>query len=196
VPQPDHSDIELFTRIAEGDESAFAAIFRTYTPVLEPLILGLTKSPSLVDEMIQETFVRLWISRDRLTSVENPRAWIFGITSHIAYTWLRRQIAERKVGAELQANASDRHDDIAEYMQLKELKTLIQDAVSRLTPQRQKIYRLSREQGMTIPEIAAELGLSPSTVKNTLVSALGFIREQLAAAGHVLPFMILWLTRR
>lgn len=188
-----HTEIELFRQIAEGDEAAFTTLFKAYAPQLTPFILGITKSPSLVDEMIQETFVRLWINRDRLAGVTTPGAWIFGITSHICYSWLRRKITERKVFGELEAGSPHSHEDTGEYLHLKEIKDLLQQAIGQLPPQRQKIYRLSREQEMKIPEIAEHLGISAHTVKNTLVTALQTIRQYIADAGHIILLIIIWL---
>jgi RNA polymerase sigma-70 factor (ECF subfamily) len=70
---------------------------------------------------------------------------------------------------------------------------LIGEAVAQLPMQAKRIYLLSREKGMKIPEIAAELSLSPSTVKNSLVRSLQTIRNYLQQAGHLLPFLLLWL---
>ena len=74
---------------------------------------------------------------------------------------------------------------------LHDLQKLVARAVNHLSPQRRKIYQLSREQNMTIPEIADHLQISASTVKNTLVTALREIREYLNKAGYeLLLFMV------
>jgi RNA polymerase sigma-70 factor (ECF subfamily) len=71
-------------------------------------------------------------------------------------------------------------------MDLKEVRRLIIEAVGRLPAQRRRIYQMSRDEEMKIPEIAERLGISPNTVKNTLVVSLGFIRHYLAERGHEL----------
>jgi RNA polymerase sigma-70 factor (ECF subfamily) len=48
---------------------------------------------------------------------------------------------------------------------------------------------MSREKGMKIPEIAAELNLSPGYVKKALVLSLNAIRQHLAAAGKILSLL-------
>jgi RNA polymerase sigma-70 factor (ECF subfamily) len=67
---------------------------------------------------------------------------------------------------------------------LKEVHQLVIQAVGRLPAQRRRIYQMSRDEGMKIAEIAEQLGISPNTVKNTLVMSLGFIRKYLAERGH------------
>jgi RNA polymerase sigma-70 factor (ECF subfamily) len=58
-----------------------------------------------------------------------------------------------------------------------------------MPPQRQRIYRMSREQGLKPADIAEALSLSVNTVKNVLVTALKEIRNHLAAAGHVISLL-------
>jgi RNA polymerase sigma-70 factor (ECF subfamily) len=56
---------------------------------------------------------------------------------------------------------------------------MLEQELSRLSPQRQKVFRLSREQDMSYTEIAATLNISPNTVKNHISAALEQLREGL-----------------
>jgi RNA polymerase sigma factor (sigma-70 family) len=56
----------------------------------------------------------------------------------------------------------------------------LREAVSLLSPQRKKVYQLSREQDMTHDEIAAQLNLSKHTINNHIVEAQRFIRTYLS----------------
>ncbi|MBO9573192.1 MAG: sigma-70 family RNA polymerase sigma factor, partial [Chitinophagaceae bacterium] len=140
----------------------------------------------------QEIFLRIWLSRHLLNDVENPGSWINGIASHVSYSWLRSRIKQRTLVTGI---TDSRPADIHEPpVYIYDLQRLVANAIDRLSPQRKKVYTLSRDKGMTIPEIADDLKLSPSTVKNTLVAALSEIREQLKFAGYELPAIILaWL---
>ncbi|HEY0274178.1 MAG TPA: hypothetical protein VGC22_13385 [Chitinophaga sp.] len=60
-------DKDLFHQIAKGDETAFRRLFHRYVPGLRPLVLPPpTKTAAVTDDIIQETFLRLWLSRDKL----------------------------------------------------------------------------------------------------------------------------------
>lgn len=187
------TDLQLLLRISEGDESAFAELYRAYTPQLLPFINAVVRSDAVGDEVIQETFLRLWIARDKLPEVREPRAWIFRIAANICYTHLRRVIKEKEILQRLAPRQPQQEDQVQEIAQASEVALLIHKAIDQLSPQRKKIYRLSREKGLTIPEIATHLGLSASTVKNTLVSSLQFIREFLSRHGYEVPVFILAL---
>lgn len=188
---PVYNDKELFLLIAEGDEAAFRQLFQSYAPQLQPIIMHLTKTPSVAEDIIQETFLRLWISRDKLAGIENPRSWILRIAFHQSFSWLRRQAVHHKAldAMALQPEAGTTTEEEVIYHSI--VKT-IAEAVQQLPAQARRIYLLSREKGLKIPEIALELGLSPHTVKNSLVRSLRSIREFLEQAGHFLPVLLLF----
>ncbi|NII26087.1 RNA polymerase sigma-70 factor [Pseudoflavitalea sp. X16] len=179
LPDNDHL---LFQLIAEGDEQAFTALFNLYLPRLYPFIVKLTKSEPAVQEIIQETFIKVWLNRDKLAGMENPGGWLFRVASNQCYDYLRKRALNDQLFTALTTDTaitSAPH----EGADAKELKRLVGEAVQLLPAQRQKIYLMSREQGKTIPEIARELQLSPNTVKNTLVVSLQFIRDYLVKHG-------------
>lgn len=184
-------DKELFRLVAEGDEAAFRRLFHAYVPKLLPAVQHLTKNAAVTEDILQEAFLKVWLSRDKLPEVEHPRAWLTKIVYHQCFSYLRRQAVHDKalhvIGE--QPEATSMEDDLA----FNRLLRTVAEAVQALPPQAKKIYLLSREGNLKIPEIAAQLGLSPNTVKNSLVRSLQAIREQLAEAGHVLPLAVLWL---
>jgi RNA polymerase sigma-70 factor (family 1) len=183
---PAYDESALMQQIAEGDEKAFAELYRIYVPLLTPFIYGITKQDVMVEEMIQEAFLRLWMNRDKLAEINNPRGWIFRITANICYTWLKRKITERSIvqGMELKEVTDEISPE--ETVDSKILIHEIKIAVDGLPPARKKIYQMSREQGMAIPEIATSLGLSTQTVKNTLTKSLQAIREHLQSKGYTI----------
>jgi DNA-directed RNA polymerase specialized sigma24 family protein len=63
---------------------------------------------------------------------------------------------------------------------IQEYEAKLHEAVSLLSPQRKKVYQMSREQDMTHDQIAAQLNLSKHTINNHIVEAQRFIRTYLS----------------
>lgn len=191
-----YSDKELFQLISEGDESAFRKLFHIYVPQLRPLAQHITKVPAVAEDIIQETFLRLWISRDKLPEIAQPRSWLLKIVFHQSFSYLRRQAVHYKAMDAMAAgqSAGELFNSTEETLAYTAMVKLIGEAVDRLPPQAKRIYLLSREKGLKIPEIATALSLSPNTIKNSLVRSLQSIRKYLELSGHYLPFFILWLS--
>jgi RNA polymerase sigma-70 factor (family 1) len=181
---------QLFIQVSDGDERAFEALFNAFLPRIYPFIIKFIKSEPAAQEIVQETFIRVWLSRDKLSEIDNPGGWLYKVASNECYSYARKNILNNKFFNALTvepAPVNTTHEKFA----LKELNRLIDEAINKLPAQRKKIYRMSRDEEKSIPEIAAILNISPNTVKNTLVAALKFIREYLVKYGVIFILLLL-----
>jgi len=161
-------------------------LFYTYVDVLQPFMMKLTRSATDTEELIQETFMRIWMSRDKLEAVRSLHAWIYTIAANECYKYLKKRNGRQRDHAVLGRDEGGEDRSVLDGLNLKEVNRLVVEAVDRLAPGRRRIYEMSRNEGLTIPEIASRLQISPNTVKNTLVTSLKFIRKWLAERGHEL----------
>ena len=178
------SDRLLFRRISEGDESAFREIFHSYRRILYPVILKLVKNETDAKEILQETFLKLWLKRETLPTVENPGGWLYHVASTEALMHLRKEsrYAKRLQKAATSAIGSGATGapsltDIHENFDRKEVKLLISDAVNKLPSRRRQVFQMSRLEGYSRKEIAETLGISENTVRNQLTEAVEFIQD-------------------
>ncbi|WP_421942361.1 RNA polymerase sigma-70 factor [Pedobacter sp.] len=175
----------LIERIVAGDEHAFSVLFFNYLPVLQSFAVKFSKSDEDAEEIIQESFLRIWLNRDKLLDVINIKAYLYKYVSNECLTYLRRKLKEDKVIDRFREKQPNSSDVTSESIHLNEITRIINVAVDQLPSQRKKIYQLSRQEGKTIPEIAELLDISQNTVKNALVIALKAIRNHLDQHGIV-----------
>ncbi|MGN6420483.1 MAG: sigma-70 family RNA polymerase sigma factor, partial [Pseudobacter sp.] len=154
-------------------------------------VASLVKSTPVAEEIIQETFLRVWINRDQLPGIDHPRAWIFSIASNICFNHLRSQLRKEKHLRILAGSAAESQAEIPVLTELKEMRSAIHDAVDHLSGQRRLIWLLYREQGLKQSEIASQLNISVSTVKNTIAQSLEFIRKHMRTKGFWIPLCLL-----
>ena len=184
---------ELFVRISEGDEAAFSLCYAEYGRMLMPFLIRLVGSRDSGEEIIQEVFLKVWLHRDRLAEVENPKSWLFRVAANTGRNWLKKQmIIEHHLQAQQQEASRDL---VAERLDLRSVANLVQATIQSFPPQRKLIYQLSREEGLKPAEIANRLQLSVSTVKNTLLSALKTIRENIEEAGLLGTILFFFIKR-
>ncbi|HEY8389047.1 MAG TPA: sigma-70 family RNA polymerase sigma factor [Parasegetibacter sp.] len=184
-----YNEKDLFLLIAEGDEQAFSQLYRQYLPMLHSFLIKMLKQEQAVQEVIQETLIRIWLNRDKLPEVDYPRAWVSKIALRECYRYLRKNSIQIIEPISENDSASVMNDG-QNRLTLSETRNIILRAIESLPERRKLIYILSRTQGLKIPEIAKSLGLSPGYVKNALVLALKEIRNQLAKHGRILLFLI------
>ncbi|WP_146151349.1 sigma-70 family RNA polymerase sigma factor [Chitinophaga niastensis] len=182
----------LFHQIAQGDESAFEALFHLYVPKIKPVIARIIQVEGPEKDIIQEIFLGIWMSREKLIEVVAPHNWIFKMVYHRCYTWLQRQGVRNKASNIITRENPDYSNLTEENLSFSETAGLVRQAIHQLPPQAKKIYLLSRETELKIAEIASQLELSPQTVKNSLVRSLKSIREYLIGHGIILPLMLLF----
>ncbi|HEY4335562.1 MAG TPA: RNA polymerase sigma-70 factor, partial [Puia sp.] len=151
------------------------ALFRLVTE-LRPFVIRVTRSPEAADDVLQEVFLKVWTHREKLAVAESPRAYIIRIVSNESVNYLRAQARNGKLLAELQPQSSGEAPSPEQHLFYREMEAQLNEAIDRLPQACRNIYRMSREQYMRIPEIAQQLNLSDSTVKNQLVKALKSLR--------------------
>jgi RNA polymerase sigma-70 factor (ECF subfamily) len=182
-----NTEKELFLRIAEGDEQAFKLLYLQYLPKLRPYLVDMIKSTAAADDVVQEAFIRIWLNRDKLPDVEYPASWIFKVAANECYKALRKISYDMKISDNLKQEHFEEPD-----IQYKQTRQYVNEAIAQLTPQRKKIYEMSRLEGKKPAQIASELNLSVSTIKNTLTTTLEQIRTHLADKGILLPIILIW----
>lgn len=188
-----HKEKELFQQIAEGDEVAFETLFRLYVPQIRTAVAGVLASEIYVKDILQEVFLNLWLSRDRLPEVENPRNWIFKITYNRCYTWLQKLQREEARNHTAALHLAGEDNGPEQLLGFRETSQLVQEAILQLPPRSREIYELHRNQGLKVPEIARQLGVAPQSVSNSLHQSVLRIRQYLLEKGMVIPLGILFL---
>lgn len=176
----DVTDQNLLLRISQDDEDAFKSLFKKYRDKLFAYIFKITKSRESSEEIVIDVFMKLWQSREIVAEINNFPSFIFLVARNKAYDFLRLAakdlVLQELLWDEIEVASGHSSD---EKIMLDELQEKVDQAVSKLSPQRKSVFLLSREQHMTHDQIAAHLNLSKSTVKNHMIDALRFIRGHL-----------------
>jgi len=167
---------ELLRLAADGNETAFIEIFNLYKNKLYSFLLRITKSEEQTLDFVQDIFMKLWINRASLPAINNFSSYIFRAAQNQAINSFKRSMTEHCIlkknpFAEVAANS------IEADLEYKILQAKLNEVVKKLPPQQRLVYILSREQGLKHEEIAKQLNLSASTVKNHMVQALKTIKE-------------------
>lgn len=173
-----YDDKTLLLQVSQGNELAFQELFNAWSSRLYHFTLGLTKTHELAEDIVQDTFLKIWLRRDRLNAVEHFSAYLFRMAQNAVVDSLKRQANEVLI---LERNISVFTEDPEpdSRLHIKLVKNVLEEAVRKLPAQQQKVWRLRREYGKRIKEIAAEMGISEMTVKGHLNRAQASLRSDL-----------------
>jgi RNA polymerase sigma-70 factor (family 1) len=183
----------LLGKVAEGDEHAFAELFKNYYNLLGTFIMRLTESEPLTQEIVQDVFVKIWFNRSALADVECFKAYLIVVARNHTFNSLKQIARERSRQKEwvntvlsIAANEADEPETINTH-------DLIDQAVALLPPQQKKVYLLSRRDGLRQNQIAKELNVSLETVKKHMVLALRFLKNHLRTHIDIIVLLLLRL---
>ena len=175
-----YNEQELLRRVSRGDEAAFKILFDGYRERIYYYIAGFVKSGQVAEELVIDVFMKIWLGRELAPQIENFDAFLFRVAHNKSIDFLRTAAKDERLKQllfeQIQAVSSEYADApvfLAEY------EKKLREAIHLLSPQRRKVYQLSRDQEMTHDQIAAKLNISSSTVNNHITEAQRFIKNYL-----------------
>jgi len=167
---------KLLQEVAAGSTVAFRTIFDAYRDRLYSYLLSITSSHETSEDILQESFLKIWLRRNELSQVENFGGYLFRMAMNGAINGLRRKALEATARNNTPLNpAPAAAPDV--QLHFKEVRQVINRVVDTLPIQQKRVYQLRREDGMRIKEIADMMKISDITVKRHLTEAQKKIRE-------------------
>ena len=126
-----------------------------------------------------DLFLKIWENRETLQDVRSFKNYLFRMTKNAIFDRFEHKAVDARYQQTSQAvDLSELvSDDIAARIDQKDLLLLIELAVDKMPPQRQRIFRMSRIDGIPQPEIARQLGISLKTVEYHIHEALAELRK-------------------
>lgn len=183
-----YSDQELVGLLAGSDSCAFEQLYDRYWFMLYQSGFFILRDKDAVKDIIQDVFTWLWENRLSL-NITCVKAYLkaavrFKIANYIRSGNIRDSFfdAVSHLSPQSLSPAGD------EIIDLKELQQVIHDSVLQLPEKCRKVYRLSKEEGLSNREIAQRLGISTKTVEAQMTIALKRLRVSL---GFCLICMII-----
>ncbi|MCW3467853.1 RNA polymerase sigma factor [Chitinophaga nivalis] len=166
------SDTALLERIRQDDVQAFKILYDRFWESLFLFAMKRLKNEADAKDVVQEMLIRLWVRRHTLNIETTLGAYL----ASAAHYEVLRAISGAIKDAQRRENIATRilpgFASLLDPVQLKELESLLEREVDKLPLRMQQVYRLSREEELSIPEIAARLGVAERTVRNQLNTAL------------------------
>lgn len=154
-----------------------ATLFEKYHEAIFAYLYRLLDDPGWAEDLTQETFLRLYRTRERLVEVENERAWIYRIAGNLAFSALKR----RRRFAWLPWIESDStraaHLAPADPAERTPEQLAVARALSTLSPTYRAPLLLYSHFDFSVREVAEALDLSEAAVKTRLYRARQMFRD-------------------
>jgi RNA polymerase sigma-70 factor (ECF subfamily) len=169
--------------LRKGDKKAYEAVYDEFFGVLYHLCLNYLHDEKVAEELVQDTFMKLWEIRETLNDQINIRNFLYTITKNNCLNYLRNQKIslkhqENMKYLEMQFNY-EALERLGNYLQFEELREKIDEAISKLPAEVIETFKLSRFEELSYREIAEQQGISIKTVEARISKALRILRVEL-----------------
>ncbi len=183
------NDVQLLKRYAAGEEEAFQELVSRYKDGLYAFLRRYLHDRDLVDDVFQETFMQLYISRDTFDLSKPLRPWLFTIAANKAKDALRRiqRTDSTNLGSlfDSEENSIDDvlntldHDEHMPYDDLIRDETAagVKRVIARMPAKLREILILAYFHKFSYAEIGGILGIPVGTVKSRLHAAVSRFAE-------------------
>lgn len=174
----DREEAGWLRRAGEADEAAFLDLYRRYERRVYGLGLRLLGDRGLAEELVQETFVRLWRGASAFRPDRGPvRAYVFTIARRAAVNLWRRPSSRPLTPPPLaERDADDRVDEIL-------IGVTVREALDALAPAHREILDLCVRRDLSQAQAADRLGVPVGTVKSRTHLALRALEQELDRMG-------------
>lgn len=187
-----NNDSELARKIKNGEKTAYQELFDRYAPRIYLFSKSYLKNEADAEELVQDVFLKIWEKRETLDQTKNIKSFIFKIAVNIIYDFIRHKNIENAFNDFAQPIFESGSNNTWHTVIFDEMQENLQKLVSLLPEQQQKIFQLSKEEGLTNEEIAAKLNLSKRTVENHLYRAVSFLKGHFKN-GSVISLLFFYL---
>ncbi len=184
---------KLLESFLQGDQQAFSQLFQLHYEGACRYVIRLVKDEDTTEEIVQSTFVNLWDKREMISTDITFKSYLFRSAYNTALNYLKHRKVMATYVNKKQDNFGVSKQSYVSHQPDFEIQQRIDDALDSLPPQCQKVFRMSREEGLKYHEIADELGISKKTVEVHMGKALKMLRAQLKDYLTIfIPFIIFW----
>jgi RNA polymerase sigma-70 factor, ECF subfamily len=160
-----------------GDEEAFADLARVVGDRLMAIAYRILRDVDRAEDAVQQTLVTAWRELPTLRDPDRFDAWLRRILVHACYAEARKRRAWAANVRVIPVDGSDGRDDIASVVDRDRLER----AFRRLSPEQAAVFVLHHYVGLSLPEIADEIGVPLGTVKSRMHYATSALRAALDA---------------
>jgi RNA polymerase sigma-70 factor (ECF subfamily) len=189
----DIDDQQIINDILNGDKGKYALLTRKYNQRLYRISKGYLKDESEIEDVMQDSYVKAFQSLSKFENKSQFSTWLTRILINECLQRLRKDKKEyaMDVNDDYETMKIMDHDNPEKRSLNKELKALLERAISNLPDKYRLIFLMREIEKMSIEETCSALDISEANVKVRLSRAKEMLRNTLMdtyPAGNLYEF--------
>jgi len=173
----DPTDKELLARVKANDTTAFSVLVDRYKVRLFNLIYRMLRNREEAEDILQETFLRVFKEKERYDPTYSFSTWIYTITLNLCRNELKRKKKFKFFGIDLVGN--DRRYAVEGVGNKNCLSSTLERAIASLPVKYRTVFLLREVNQLSYKEMSQSLGIPLGTVKSRVNRARLMLRKEL-----------------
>ena len=175
---------DLLTRVARGDEAAFAAVYDSLGAAVYGLARRVIRDPARAEEVAQEVFLQVWQTAARFDPERGrAKSWVMTLAHRRAVDAVRHDQAASNRDKAYDWSSGPDYDEVSETVTVRLEHEQVRRCMDGLTELQREAIDLAYYKGYTYAECASLLDANPSTVKTRMRDGLVRLRDCLGVAS-------------
>lgn len=184
---------KIISALREGDVASFTKLYHAYKEPLTIRLLYLLKSEVLVEEVLQNLFLKIWESRVKIDPEKSFKPYLYAIAKHMVIDIFRRAAKERHILAEIKAGQEELYQHVEEFIFQKENKELLDELLAILPEKRRIVYVACKLEGRSYKEVAERHCISINTVNDHIQKASTVLKEYMLNSKEGWTIFLIYL---
>lgn len=192
--QSDLPDETLLSRLKEGDEKAFTAIYIRYNKMLYVLAYKYLKDSFRAEDIVQQVFLKLWEARSLFAGAINLRNYLYTSAKNLILNEIRDNFSDMEKNYTVIQNTPEFEDKLQSALEEKDLFQHFYKILAELPEQKRKVCLLKIRDNLSNQEVADKLHISVPTVKSHYSQAIKLLRDKMGRLLGILLLVCIWLS--
>lgn len=168
---------DLLLGISKGNEKAFSELYDIFSPELTRHVLSKVNDQSIAEDILHDLFLSLWKNRDSILKIKSVPAYLYSSVRYLILSYYRTKKTKEFSLTDLQyLDTIQEEVSIEDRLYYRYILDEVQSEIENLPKKCKEVFKLSREQHMSIQQISEELSISESTVKKHINRAIRQLR--------------------
>ena len=174
-------NIILLQQLKNGSYKAFEVLYTQYFDLLYGFVFGLCHSHQQTKELVQDTFIKVWIHHKKIDLDLSFKSWIYKIAKNQLLDEVKKQLRAPLFDDYLthSMNENITIDNNEESLDFEMFKQALNKAKMKLSSQQVRVFEQCKEDGFSTVEVAKKLNISEQVVYNYLFQAIKILRKEL-----------------
>ena len=183
---------KILLAVQSGSEKAYKELYEQWVSRLYRFVFQYLKSKDASEDVVQETFLRIWSNRANLNPDTSFKSYLFTIAYHFLLKEIHRQLNNPLMEdyVEYLNRLSTETIEVESLMCYDQFVEALEKGKQYLSPRQRTIFEMNKEYGMSIPEISEKLSITNQVTRNQLCMALKILRVELR---QYYPLLLLFL---